>query len=100
MNKQEAVLKNWEFVWLEGENANILLGNVFGHPRFREGHRIHTSAVVNFNLQYGIAETLHTFYRLEDYEYEEVAESSELERPTGEGSSVIPARVIALCKRK
>ena len=73
MHKQEASLRNWRF---EGP---VLIGNVYGHPRFPNGHKIHTSRIVNFNKRSGIVETLHTFYRLEDYnEPEEPYESSKL----------------------
>lgn len=96
MHKQEASIQNWEFV--PTAEGYVVIGYVKGHPKFQDGRRIHTSLVIGFNLRYGIVETLHTFYRLEDYEYEEVVESSKLKRPVSEGCCVVPASVIALCK--
>lgn len=57
--KQEALLRDWQFY---GETVT---GRVYGHPRFKDGTRIHTSRIVNFKN--GVVETLHTYYRLEGY---------------------------------
>lgn len=76
--KQEALLKNWEFEWLNGAQCNILHGDVYGHPEFKDGQRIHTSKVLEVNQKYGIAETLHTFYKLEGYETNANTEAGKL----------------------
>jgi len=68
MPKQEASLRNWKLHWLPPpEDCQVACGEVYGHPKFPDGRRIHTSQIVNFNSKHGIVETLHTFYRLEDY---------------------------------
>lgn len=62
MKKQEARLENW---YPEKWGGSLILrGNVYGHPRLRDGEFIHTSKVVKFHKGLGIAETLNTFYTL------------------------------------
>lgn len=63
--KGEATLKSWRFVKAD-DGAIIVLGTVYGHWRIPDGHRIHTSRVVNYNPRADVVETLHTFYKLED----------------------------------
>lgn len=64
MLKQEALLRNWRFI-KEGD-AIMVVGTVYGHPRFPDGHRIHTSKVLRYNPKPDVVETLNTFYKLED----------------------------------
>jgi len=97
--KQEALLRNWRFEWLEGEQCNVAIGNVYGHPRFPDGYRIHTSKIVDWAVNYGVIQTLHTYYQLEDYEQYEVDESSELERRPSEGNTAVSKNVIPLRQR-
>lgn len=61
MVKQEALIRNWQ---IDGE---VLIGEVYGHPRIIDGHRVRTSTIVKFNKKAGIVETLHTYYKLEGY---------------------------------
>ena len=98
--KQEASLRNWHFEWLPYERCNIAIGDVYGHPNFSDGYRIHTSKIIDFSKRYGVIQTLHTFYQLEDYEYYDPTEESELEGQASEGSRDVPADIIPLRQRK
>ena len=100
MVKQEALLKNWHFVWLEHDQSNVAVGYVYGHPRFTAGDFIHTSKIINYNVKNGIIETLHTYYKLEDYEYYEAAEECEFEGQASEGGSTVSKGTIPLRCRK
>ena len=66
--KQEALLKDWRFETVKSARSLIVVGHVYGHPRFAEGQLIHSSLIVQLKMRdenNGFAETLHTYYRLE-----------------------------------
>lgn len=56
--KQEARLENWF------KDGHMYWGNAYGHPKFKDGCFLHTSAIVKENLEAGVIETLHTYYKL------------------------------------
>jgi len=59
--KQAAKLENWTVLtW----GYPQLAGNVYDHPRFKDGEHIYTSRVLDLNRELGIAETLNTVYIL------------------------------------
>ena len=61
-DKQKARLERWYVSTHPQEN--ILYGQVYGHPRFRDGHHIHTSQIVKLDVAAGTCETLNTHYTL------------------------------------
>ena len=61
--KQEAKLESWRW-WLGADGALVLVGRVTGHPEFPTDHFIHTSEIIAFNLDRGVAASLHTYYKL------------------------------------
>lgn len=52
------VLENWTLF------ADHLNGNVYGHPRFEDGHPVITSMVMEINEEEGWAKTMNTDYKL------------------------------------
>lgn len=59
MEKQKARLENWYV----GE-ADMLYGQAYGHPRFKDGESIRTSRVVKLDIKTGKATTINTEYEL------------------------------------
>jgi hypothetical protein len=69
--KRYARLENWAVV--ESANiagyhvlraGNLLVGNVFGHPRIEEGTFIFTSPIMRLDAKEKVVETRNTWYRL------------------------------------
>lgn len=62
MQKQKAKIENWLIVpVLEGE---VLIGDVYGHPKLRDGWPIRTSLIVKVDMNKKFVETLNTVYTL------------------------------------
>lgn len=56
--KQEARIENWSF------DGVRLRGEVYGHPRIKDGHDVSTSLVQRIDFLRNVAETLNTYYLL------------------------------------
>lgn len=57
--KQTARLENW-YVY----DSDRVVGDVYGHPRFPDGHHIITSTIDKMSEAESVCETLNTIYTL------------------------------------
>lgn len=65
--KFEATLRNWRFETLASSRALVAVGNVYGHPNFKDGKEVHTSLIQQLRMtdeNNGFIETLNTYYHL------------------------------------
>lgn len=62
--KPHVRIKSWRIANY-GDELSIY-GEVYGHPRLTDGHRIVTSLILHIDEQNGIVETRNTIYHLEE----------------------------------
>jgi hypothetical protein len=62
MNNQIPRLEEWHLVG--GPGGRVLVGKVYGHPRFSDGEQVTTTLVEDFNLATKRASTRNTVYDL------------------------------------
>lgn len=50
--------------WVRCNYRNSYIGEVYGHPRFKDGTRVKTSKTTQYHHAEGTVETLNTIYKL------------------------------------
>lgn len=63
-HKRKAYLREW-YIQGHGGKWASLVGEVFGHPKFADGHVIVTSPILKLDIPGRSAETMNTVYMLE-----------------------------------
>lgn len=61
--KPRCKLLNWH-IDSKRFSTRVLVGEVYGHPMFDDGTKIHTSAVLSLDLKHDICETREMMYDL------------------------------------
>lgn len=62
--KQKARLENWHLRSNGFDGETRLHGQVYGHPRFKDGDAVITSKLINKDWKNNLVETLNTIYTL------------------------------------
>jgi hypothetical protein len=62
MLKPQYVIQEWEVITLLGQK--VLLGKVYGNPKFVEGHAVKTSNILWIDLNAKKCETKNSLYTL------------------------------------